>query len=125
MPHLILECSQKMREELSFADFFKTMHETIAEVASTKVGNCKARVLSYEEYYLGENEKGEGGFIHLQIRILEGRNLAVKQEMSERALSMLKELCQEKNQCMDNIQITIEIQDIDRSSYAKFPKGTI
>ncbi len=125
MPHLILECSQKIRDELSFADFFKTMHETIGKVASTKVGNCKARVLSYEEYYLGEKEKGEGGFLHLQIRILEGRSAAVKKEMSEKALSLLQNLCEEKKQNMKNIQITVEIQDIDRSSYAKFPKGTI
>jgi 5-carboxymethyl-2-hydroxymuconate isomerase len=79
-----------------------------------------------EEWVTGDGE-GESAFVHLDIRFLEGRKPDVKQAIGEGAVELLHDhfmAAVEASNDLD-LQITVEIRDIQRASYFKYPPGTL
>ena len=76
-----------------------------------------------DRYLVGDGTSGEG-FVHLDVRFLEGRPLELKEEIGLRLLAVLKqsyELLAEQG----DLQITVEIRDIERAAYFKVPAGSL
>ena len=62
--------------------------------------------------------------MHLDMRFLEGRSTEVKQAIGQQSLDLLLAWFRRSADRLD-LQITVEIQDIRRSSYFKYPAGTL
>lgn len=123
MPHLTLEYSSNVLEPASWDDVFRRAHDVLVEIGQIRRENCKSRAVRRDQYLVGNSRKGEA-FIHLDVRFLEGRPAAVKRSIGERLLSLLRE-----HFCADDhsrvLQITVEIRDIRKDEYFKFPPGTL
>lgn len=123
MPHLRLEYSQNVTVPAEMSSLFDKLHTTLSEIGEIRMENFKSRVYVAESYFIGSG-KGQGGFVHLDIRFLEGRPKAVRQRMGREAVRILVECCQPLNPTLD-LQVTAEVREIVRAYYFKHPEGTL
>ena len=122
MPHLTLEYTKNLESEMSFDDLFPRLHQALVDVAAIPIGNCKSRARRLDNYYIAGGGP-QHAFVHLAIRLMEGRSVELKRNIGRGCLEVLQELC-----CSPaglELQITVEIQDIERTTYFKLPEGTL
>ena len=123
MPQITIQYTDNI---ISFPDFdflFSKVHQIINNIAGIKIENCKSRAIKLDKYYTGDGTNSRG-FIHLEVKILEGRNNEIKSEIGNNLLEILKKQFIESNQLLA-LQITIEIIDIQKNCYYKYPEGTL
>ncbi len=114
MPHLTLEYTDSLKLEGNFPELFKQLHQVLVDLAGIQPGNCKSRAVRLTEYFVGRG-KGRQAFLHLQVRFLEGRSPDLKRKVGDALLQELRTACPEE------IQVTVEILDIEKDVYFKYP----
>jgi 5-carboxymethyl-2-hydroxymuconate isomerase len=85
------------------------------------VANCKGRAIHLDRYCIGLGDAHDA-FVHLEIRLLEGRSAAEKQELGEGSLRILEESLTPLTASLA-LQITVEVVDIARVGYFKATRG--
>lgn len=123
MPHLTLEYTANIEQELYFDDLFARLHQVLADVGGIPISNCKSRAVRLDDYYIASGGS-RNAFVHLTIRFLEGRATELKQEISRSSLRVLDEYFASSSAELD-LQTTVEMQDIERATYLKIPEGTL
>jgi 5-carboxymethyl-2-hydroxymuconate isomerase len=118
MPHMTLEYTGNLAQDVRAADLFPGLHHVLASVAGVEIAHCKSRVIRLSEYHVGRGE-AQHAFIHLQIRLFEGRPAAVKQELGERSLQILRETFAARAVGLA-LQVTVEVVDMPRQGYFKW-----
>ena len=122
MPQITLEYTTNAPQREGLQDLLAKIHRILAEVGGIKIGNCKSRARACETYHIAGGEPS-GAFVHLEVRILEGRTPEVKQKIGESLLKALVDWYGESG--ADNgLQLTVEIQDIILANYFKHPSGS-
>jgi 5-carboxymethyl-2-hydroxymuconate isomerase len=122
MPHLTLEYTGNLEQEIILDDLFPRLHGALVDVAAIPIGNCKSRAYRLDNYYIADGGP-QHAFVHLAIRFMEGRSVEVKRMIGRGCLEVLEELCHSPAGLA--LQITVEIQDIERTTYFKLPEGTL
>jgi 5-carboxymethyl-2-hydroxymuconate isomerase len=122
MPHLTLEYPANLRSNFKFDELFSRLHNVLAEVGGIAKGNCKSRAIERDRFFVGEGDNA--GFVHLDVRFLEGRTPELKQEIGLSILAILREYYATESE-VGAPQVTVEIHDIERAAYFKFPEGTL
>ena len=108
MPHCIIEYSDTLNAKpILTAVFEGAQRSDLFEPGGTDI---KVRAQPYQQHISGAEHHH---FIHVQLRILSGRNLAQKQHLSQCVLEQLLKLD------LISCSHTVEVIDIDRASYAK------
>jgi 5-carboxymethyl-2-hydroxymuconate isomerase len=123
MPHLTLEYTANIPAPKDPALIMKTMHEVLHEVGGVKIENCKSRIKAADPFFISRGEES-AAFLHLDVRLIEGRTNELKQEIGGGLLDILKQEYKKEMQTRD-LQITVEIRDIKRHEYFKYPEGTL
>jgi len=111
MPHIIVEYSEELFEELEIRPLLEVIHRSIMDSGLFEESHIKTRAYPFKEFTNAGERKP---YIHVQARIKSGRDANNKKALGEKILTGLKTL---------NIQasvITVEIIDMDRDSYAKY-----
>lgn len=111
MPHLIIEYSQDMDVDNKVPAMLDAVHNAAVATGLFDEGNIKVRAIPLMHYRFG---KGRDPFIHAQLRIQMGRNQAQKKNLSNEVLKVLRE------QGWPTAMITVEVVEMDTTSYAKF-----
>lgn len=108
MPHCVIEHSNA----LASAELMSSVYEGAVESGLfDKSGkDIKVRALPYA-FFQTATEKSD--FVHVTLKILSGRTTAQKQVLSSLVLEKLVSLS------YDAVSLTVEVQDMDRDSYAK------
>lgn len=108
MPHCVIEYSDTLdAKPILTAVFDGALQSGLFEPGGADI---KVRAQSYQQHISGAEHRD---FIHVQLRILSGRNLEQKQHLSQCVLDKLLQLGQV------SCSHTVEVIDIDRASYAK------
>ena len=123
MPHLTLEYTMNLDEWASDPGLLLNLHRVLESVAGIKIGNCKSRWRMVEDWVVGDGE-GESAFVHLDIRFLEGRRLEIQRAVGAGAVELLRAHFASAPDELD-LQITVEVHEIRRSTYFKHPPGTL
>ena len=123
MPQIVLEYTNNIDLDLDHNNLFSQIHKLIHKHAGIKIENCKSRVIKLDKYYIGDGKR-QNAFIHLEIKILEGRSYQIKSELGNLTLKLLEKYFSEVKKDFD-LQITIELIDIEKNSYFKFPSGSL
>jgi 5-carboxymethyl-2-hydroxymuconate isomerase len=123
MPQITLQYTDNINQNLDFDELFLEVHTTVSEIAGIAIANCKSRTMKLERYYVARGE-AKHAFVHLDIAVLEGRSVELKQEMGSKILDILTKYYAPSIDAVD-LQLTVEIRDISRDFYFKFPKGTL
>ena len=123
MPQITLQFTDNIKSLPEFNELFSEVHLAINAIAGIKIENCKSKAIQIERYYIGVGTNNKS-FIHLEVKILEGRTAEIKSEMGKSLLQILKNKFKESISSLD-LQITIEIIDILKNCYYKYPEGTL
>ena len=123
MPHLTLEYSGNVPDAPDIQSILREIHRVLQETAGIKIENCKSRGRVAEKYLVANGESSRA-FVHLDVRILEGRSGELKRELGYHLLETLREHFSSAEAALD-LQTTVEIRDIERASYFKHPTGTL
>ena len=122
MPNIVLEYSSNVSETIDFAEFFTSIHQVMHEVGSIKLDNCKSRAVEIEKFHIGDGHPSNA-FVQLSVAFLAGRSNQTKQKIGDACLALLKQFYQNSIARLD-LQMTVEIADIQRENYFKYPEGT-
>ena len=122
MPHIVFEYTADLSPLPDMGEVFKRVHAILDEVAHAKVANSKSRAIPVDSY-VGDGD-AMNAFAHLDIRLMEGRSVEAKEEISSRCLMLLSQTLKDSGACRD-LQITVSVSDLERATYAKHPPGTI
>ena len=123
MPQITLEYTDNISFPNDKENFFKNLHNVVSTNADTNINNCKSRLIKLENYFTEDGRQKSAGFIHLEVKLLEGRTQEIKDNLGNITLSFLKKtFITEENK--ESVQITFHIIDINRKSYFKYPEGT-
>ncbi len=117
MPQITLEHSDNLRSAHPWSDLLGRLHEQIAGLVGIDIDACKSRVVPLPTYRVGDGTPNKA-FAHLTLRIFAGRSPGMKNELGRAALSLLKGHVAATSEGLD-VQLTVEIQDIDREAYFK------
>ena len=123
MPHITLQFTDNIESLPNFNQLFSEVHQTINAIAGIKIENCKSKAIKLENFYIGDGSKSKG-FLHLEVKFLAGRTIEVKSEIGKKLLEILKTHFKESLSLLD-FQITIEIIDIEKNCYFKYPDRTL
>jgi 5-carboxymethyl-2-hydroxymuconate isomerase len=126
MPHLTLEYTANLDEWAAEPGLLIGLHRLLEAVAEIKIENCKSRWRMVEEWVVGDGGEGSA-FVHLDIRFLEGRTPEVKHAIGAGAVELLHDHFSPAaggSEPLD-LQLTVEVQDIQRATYFKYPPGTL
>ena len=123
MPHITLQHSSNIKPSSNVTELLAKLHETLHIVGGIKLENCKSRRVIFEDYLVGDGE-GNQGFVHLDIRFIEGRDEQTKRSIGAKCNTILQQAFLTSSD-EDNIQITVEVRDILLADYHKYPEGTL
>jgi 5-carboxymethyl-2-hydroxymuconate isomerase len=123
MPHLTLQYTSNIAQKVDFDNLFAQCHRILADVGGIKIENCKSRAIKLDDYTIGSGEPDDA-FVHVDLKFLAGRTEALKQEIGNHILNILRKTYT-PSLAERNLQITIQIQDIQRETYFKIPEGSL
>jgi len=129
MPHLTLEYTDNVGQSIDFHALFAELHHMLASVAGISIDNCKSRAVCLDTYHVGDGQ-AQSAFVHLEIRLLEGRSAELKREIGARGLQVLERYfagslgerdlqITRDPQITRDLQITLEVRDMQRQAYFK------
>jgi 5-carboxymethyl-2-hydroxymuconate isomerase len=122
MPHLTFEYTSNIKQDIDFSALFAQIHSILAEVGGINIENCKSRAVKLDDFTIGTGEP-DHAFVHTDLKFLVGRREALKQEIGQHILNVLRETYAPSLARYD-LQITVQIQDIQRETYFKIPEGS-
>jgi 5-carboxymethyl-2-hydroxymuconate isomerase len=115
MPHLCLEYSANVVDEVEHIALFKELHEIMA--LASDVQAIKSRAVKQELFFIGDGSE-ERAFIHLSVCLLAGRSVELKSELSRKLHASLKGLFP-KTRAKCRCDFTVSIEDMDPAVYTK------
>jgi 5-carboxymethyl-2-hydroxymuconate isomerase len=117
VPHLTLEYSANIGQSVRFAPLFSDLHRLLEEVAGIDIANCKSRAVCQQVYFVAAG-KDQEAFVHLELRLLEGRPPAVKERIGQACLEVMERVLAPSRARL-RLQLTVEIVEMARDSYFK------
>lgn len=110
MPHCIIEYSNNLKKSLEPSKLVSVVHQAAAESNLFDLEDIRSRALGFDDYQL---QADKNSFIHVTLRIMIGRSEAQKNHLSSIVISALEKLE------LTSVVLSVEICDIDKSTYAK------
>ena len=108
MPHCVIEHSAKIDGETLISSVYEgALKSNLFEPEGSDI---KVRAVPYSNFKTGNVDIN---FVHVTLKILSGRSLIQKTDLTHLVLEQLKTLQ------ITNCSISVEVADIDRASYAK------
>ncbi len=122
MPQITLEYTANATCRSDFPSVFRRLHQTLADVGGIDIKNCKSRAIERGEFFVGDGSGG--GFVHLDVKILDGRPIELKERIGRSLLEVLEvEYAPEEQK--EPLQLTVEVHDIIRTEYFKYSAGSV
>jgi 5-carboxymethyl-2-hydroxymuconate isomerase len=118
VPHFTLEVTDNIDlPQAGYSDLFAELHRVLVDTVGVDVGNCKSRAIRLDTYRVGEGDP-KNGFVHLEVKIFDGRPVELRREVGERCLAVLDKRFSQARQEL-NVQITVSVEEMERETYRK------
>lgn len=116
MPHLHIEYTDNLagldeRGLMCELNAVVCAHPSVAEEA-----DVKARIARLASYCIG-TQPDNRGFVHVQLRWMQGRSEEAKKQVSDQMAAVLRRLVPRPEGIM--VQLSVDIADMDRACYYK------
>lgn len=115
MPHLRLEYSKNLKEQIDPKKLFSSCHNILVKTINASLLHCQSRAIPCDLFYIEEGAS-ENAFIFLEILILEGRSSSQLDEMQKQITKVLKDYFSRSLQEL-NLQIAMRIVEIPKSHH--------
>ncbi|WP_405551827.1 5-carboxymethyl-2-hydroxymuconate Delta-isomerase [Streptomyces sp. NBC_01171] len=121
MPHLVLEYSGNVRDDVDPAAVFGKLHNALAEAGGFRFQDFKSRAVRMDRFLIGDGSY-EQSFVNLDIRTFAGKSIEARAAISEAALAVLTEFFPatlRETAC----DISVQVTELDRASFARMRSG--
>lgn len=115
MPHLTLEYTSNLTKFDTERALLALNHALLASGHFEEV-DIKSRAIRLDDYLIGTTGSAHA-FVHVKLALLSGRSQQTRNELSNALLRVLRVSC--KGISEDRLQMSVQIEEIDRPSYAK------
>ena len=118
MPQSTLEYTSNIIDTEDFTPAIISLHKILESHCEVNINNCKTRINRIDNFLVG-NGNPSGKFMHLEVKLFEGRSEEIIFSLGNLLINMLsnyKSLAQ-KNPELD---ITVHIIDIEKDHYFKY-----
>lgn len=88
MPHLTLEYSANL--DVSVQPLLERLHAALTGTGAIRIQGLKSRAVRHPEFRIADGNP-DYAFVHVDLRIREGRPIEVQREVAERVMSILKD----------------------------------
>ena len=111
MPHLTIEYSKNVEDNIKISDLVKVMHETAADIEALPLGGLRTRAVSRQDYLIADGHRANT-FVNIALRIAPGRSDEIKKNAGERLFNALNKFFES---IWDSypIALSFEIQELD------------
>lgn len=117
MPHIIVEYSANLEEELSIQGLVDALHETALSTGVFPIGGLRTRAERRDVFAVADRAPGNA-FIAVLARIGAGRDVETRQRVSASLLETTKEATAAVF-ARRGLGITVEVQEIDPAASLK------
>ncbi|MFJ4601538.1 5-carboxymethyl-2-hydroxymuconate Delta-isomerase [Streptomyces griseoluteus] len=121
MPHLVLEYSGNVRDDVDPVAVFGKLHNTLAEAGGFRLQDFKSRAVPMDRFLIGDGSH-EQSFVNLDIRTFAGKSVEARAAISEAALAVLTGFFPatlRETAC----DISVQVTELDRAIYARTRSG--
>lgn len=112
MPHCIIEFSNTLKSQFDVETLMNKVTEGSLTSGLFDVKDVKTRAMGFD-YCQSAGKSGESDFIHVEVKLLAGRNMLQRKLLSKSVLDAILTLN------LRNVSVTVEINDIETECYAK------
>ena len=117
MPHIILEYSDNITDNVDEAIILEELHTTLVATELYPSQAIKSRCVSHSSYRVGSGA-GNNAFIHLSLAVLPGRSEEQRKDIADKLFEVVKSRFP-KTVADTPSSITLEIRELDGVSYCK------
>lgn len=110
MPHCIIEYSKDLRGKSSIQELVDEVFEATKSSELFNPEDIKVRAKAYKYYKITDTASS---FIHIEIKLIEGRSVEQKQALVERVQKAVAALN------IKSVVLSIEINDLEKATYYK------
>lgn len=119
MPHLIIEHSSNIKSRSIAA-----LEHQIQNIMGGVEGNfdpdqCKCRSFAFDEYFNGHLDESESSFIHITLKVLVGRSLEVRQNLSHKIMEFVQKFYDDLRLPTKRCDLSVDIVEMERETYQK------
>jgi len=111
MPHLIIEYSSNLENDIDFSELVRVMHETAVSIEALPIGGIRTRAVQRDNFRVADGHP-DNGFINTTLRIAEGRSFEVQKGAGATLFAALKDFVAGAYQRRP-LALSLEIQKID------------
>ena len=115
MPHLKLEYSNNLKEQIDPKKLFSLCHNILVETINASLSHCQSQAKPCDLFYVAEGSS-QNAFIYLEILILEGRP-SIKLHETQKQISKILEDYFSRSRQELKLQIAIRIVEMPKSHY--------
>jgi len=119
MPHLIIEHSGNIKRR-SIAALERNIQNIMqAQERNFDADQCKCRSLSFDEYFVGRPDQTESSFIHITLKVLTGRSVEIRQNLSAKIIEFTQKFYSDLNLPTKRCDLSVDIVEIELDTYQK------
>ena len=111
MPHCTIEYASCLAQQIQPNALMQLVYQATADSGLFDADNIKTRCIGFEHHLRGDQALA---FIHVTLRILNGRSVEQKQALSQAVLDALKQTQ------LQAVSFTVDVREMQRDTYAKF-----
>ncbi len=120
MPHIIIEKSQ----DISYQETLEFLTKIQEEMSRIEGGNfsvkaCKGRIIEFENYVVGTKNQNSSSFLHVTIKILEGRTREIKINLAKKIAEISTNFLESQSLGKENKDLSVDIVDMNKDCYQK------
>ncbi|WP_243318444.1 5-carboxymethyl-2-hydroxymuconate Delta-isomerase [Geothrix paludis] len=117
MPHCILEASDNLLDAPDWAGLLERLHGTLTATGLFREEDLKSRVILHRTFRVGDGAP-DRAFVTLDLQIMEGREDAVKAQLSEALMALLANAFPRTSAAM-RLNLTVQVSELHRASYRR------
>ncbi len=114
MPHLTLHYTANI-EDFNPQAALREINQRLADSGHFDEVAIKSRALRLDDYRIGVADAGRG-FVHAQLKVLPGRDVAMRHALAAVVLDALQDVLPSRH---PDTQLCIEVDELDAATYSK------
>jgi 5-carboxymethyl-2-hydroxymuconate isomerase len=115
MPHIIIEHSQNAELTQPAAKVLETLHSKLASFPTIEFSGIKSRIIKHEDFRLADGAT-DAAFVHVQLALMTGRDVALRQEIGRGLMELLPELFRHVR-AGSEVRLSVEVREMLRETY--------
>lgn len=117
MPHLIVEYSRNVEEDVVPRDMLERLHAAMIETKVFPLGGIRVRAAPRDLYIVADGDP-QNAFVAVTLRIGRGRDEATRQRVSETLMASLADVTSSAF-AKRGLSLSVEIQEIDEAGASR------